>query len=109
MRSARISVLRHRPVLEQASRTSDGGGGVTESWTAVATLWAQIRPLSGKERLEADRISGQIGHEVILRYRQGVLPAMRLRHGTRIFHILAVLDEDERHERLKCLCEERGL
>jgi SPP1 family predicted phage head-tail adaptor len=46
---------------------------------------------------------------VVLRYRQGVVPAMRFRKATRIFHILAVIDVEERRRWLKCLCEERDL
>jgi head-tail adaptor len=46
---------------------------------------------------------------VSLRYRAGVVPAMRLRKGARIFQILAVIDVEERRRWLKCWCEEREL
>jgi len=34
---------------------------------------------------------------------------MRFRQGTRVFYILAVIDEDERKRMLRCQCEERDL
>jgi SPP1 family predicted phage head-tail adaptor len=103
------SGLRQRLTLEEIQRASDEGGGFTESWVTVATLSADLRPTGGGERLASDRLAGTITHDVVLRYRPGVVPAMRFRKGTRIFHILAVIDIEERHRWLKCLCEERDL
>ena len=34
---------------------------------------------------------------------------MRFRQGARLFHILTVIDVEERKRWLKCLCEEREL
>jgi SPP1 family predicted phage head-tail adaptor len=103
------SDLRHRLVLEEAQRVSDGGGGFTEDWVTVATLWAAIEPGGGGEGVESGRLAGRVTHEITLRYRAGVTPAMRLRQGTRVFHILAAIDEGERQHWLRCLCEERDL
>lgn len=88
---------------------TDDGGGFAESWVTVAVLSADLRPIDGEERVEAGRLAGRITHEVVLRYRAGVVPAMRFTKGTRLFHILAVIDVEERQRWLKCLCEERDL
>ena len=101
--------LRHRLTLEEAQRVSDGAGGYTETWVSVTDVWAAIRPDGGGEGVEADRLAGRVSHVVTLRYLAGVTPAMRLRQGTRVFHILAAIDEDARHRWLRCLCEERDL
>ena len=90
------------------SARADGGGGATVTWETVAELWAHVRPITGDERLRHDQLAGRLTHEVWIRYRPGVLPAMRFRQGTRIYEIVAVL-EVERRRRLKCLCEERSL
>ena len=103
------SELRHRMTLKELSRISDEGDGFTESWEELAELWADVRPASGFERIEADRLSGTVSHEIALRYRAGVSPAMRFRKGTRLFQILAVIDVGERKRWIKCLCEEREL
>ncbi len=107
--TARTGMLRHRIILESAAVTPDGGGGESLVWQPVATLWAAIRPLSGRERFSAGEFSAQVSHEIILRYRAGVLPAMRFRKGSRIFEIRAVMDENERRRRLRVLCEEQAL
>jgi SPP1 family predicted phage head-tail adaptor len=103
------SDLRHRLALEELDRVSDGGGGFTETWVGAATLWCDLRPLAGSETVEADRLAGTVTHEVALRYRPGVVPAMRFRNGGRVFHIVSVINVDERDRWLKCLCEERDL
>lgn len=104
-----IGALRHRLVLEQAQRVSDGAGGFTETWIAAATVWAAIRPSQGGEGVDSGRLAGRVSHTISLRYRAGVTPAMRFRQGARVFHILAVIDDKERKRRLRCLCEERDL
>ena len=104
-----IGTLRHRIVLQQAVRTADGGGGAAETWSTVAELWAAIRPVSGDERVAADALSGQLTHEVWVRHRAGVTPAMRFLIGSRILDIRAVIDVEARGRRLKCLCRERDL
>ena len=101
--------LRHLLVLEEPQRVSDGAGGFIESWVTVASVWAAIRTSGGGEAVEAGRLAGRVTHGVTLRYRAGVTPAMRFRQGVRVFHILAVIDEDERKRMLRCLCEERDL
>jgi SPP1 family predicted phage head-tail adaptor len=108
MRSA-IGRLRHRLTLETAIRTPDGGGGAAETWATVGQVWGQIRPTGGSESFDADAIAGRISHEITLRYRADVVPAMSLVFGSRRFEIMAIIGIDERRQWLKCLCMERGL
>jgi len=100
--------MRERFVLEQPVRAADGGGGASVTWETVTELWAHVRPITGDERLRHDHLSGRVTHQVWIRYRAGVSPAMRLRQGSRIYEIVAIL-EAERRARLECLCEERSL
>jgi len=109
MRRRTIGRLRHRLILESANREPDGGGGASETWTTVAEVWAEITPTGGTEAVDADALAGRVSHEIVLRYRSGVVPAMRLRNSTRLFEIAAVIDVDERRHWLKCLCVERDL
>lgn len=104
-----IGRLRRRLTLEAANRTPDGGGGAIETWAVIAQVWGDIRTKGGGEAVDADALSGHISHEITLRYRTGVVPAMRLASGSRRFEIVAVIDIDERNRWLKCLCVERDL
>lgn len=109
MKPVRIGVMRHRLVLEEAQRTTDGGGGSVVSWQPVGSLWAGIRPVSGSEGVTGEQVSGRITHEIVMRHRGDVVPAMRLRQAQRAFEILAIRSIDERGRILLCLCREELL
>lgn len=101
--------LSTRLVLEAVSRTSDGGGGASVEWEAVAEVWACVRATGGSEALTLDRVAGRLRHEIVIRYRSDVTPQMRFREGTRIYDIVAVYDPDRHRRWLTCLVEERDL
>jgi len=105
--STPIGELRTRLTLEAPSRAGDGGAAVT--WSTVAEVWASVRPAAAGESFELDRVAGKITHEIVMRYRSGVVPEMRLRAGTRVFDIRAAFDPDARRRWIKCLAEERDL
>lgn len=101
--------LRHRVVIERPERTSDGAGGSTTEWIAVAEVWAAIWSRSADESFTLDRIAGTATHDVWIRYRADVQPDMRIRYGVRIFDILGAIDVEDRAAWLKCPAEERDL
>lgn len=104
-----IGELRERLVLEAPSRAPDGGGGATVAWGEVAVLWAKVTARGGAESYELDRVAGKASHEIVIRHRGDVTPAMRFRLGARIFDIRAAFDADGRRQWLRCLAEERDL
>lgn len=101
-----VGAMRRRLVLEAPVSTPDGLGGVTQSFEAAAAAWAQIEWLSGGERWRIGRPEQFGTHRITLRWRAGVDAGQRLRDGTRIFDIRAVVDPDGSRRRLVCLCEE---
>lgn len=104
-----IGDLRHRVSIESANRTSDGGGGASLTWVLVANIWASLVPRNGSEALVLDRVAGAVTYDIWMRYRADVVPAMRLRSGSRTFDVRAVLDVEDRGHWLRCVCEERDL
>ena len=56
-----FSRLRQRVTLEAAADAPDGAGGITRTWSPLATVHAQVRTLSGRERFVADGVQSQIG------------------------------------------------
>jgi SPP1 family predicted phage head-tail adaptor len=87
---------------------ADEGGGATVTWNPVATLWAEVIPLSGREELRADGLQTVAKFEVRTRYRAGISPEMRFVFGGRVLEIQAVRDIEGRRRWLSCLCEELG-
>jgi SPP1 family predicted phage head-tail adaptor len=101
---------RHRLVLQARAPAGDGGGGQAgDPWAApvtVATVWGDIVPLNGTERLRAMKLESQVTHRIAIRFRLGVTGGMRIVFGARTFNIRAVVDVGERHRMLELLCEE---
>lgn len=98
--------LRRRVTIQQRSATQDEYGQPLTDWTDVATVYAAVEPLNGRELLAAQAVNSEVSHNVTIRYRAGVTPAMRLNYGGRLFNIHAVLDENERHRMLTLQCSE---
>jgi len=99
--------LRRRVTLQSVATSSNGVGGKTSAApTTVATVWASVEPLSGGELLRAQQMQSNLSHRVTIRHRSGVTPRMRVAYQGRRFEIAAVIDPEERHERLVLLCSE---
>ncbi len=103
----KIASLRARLTLEQPGGASDNSGGVTLTWSIVATLWGNIRPAGGSEQLRFDREHANVDHLIRVRFRSDISTNMRFRAGVRIFEIRRIADPDGRRQWLDCLCEER--
>jgi SPP1 family predicted phage head-tail adaptor len=95
--------------LETPVETSDGQGGVTVTWTVLASLWARIEPVSMERQELASQNRATITHRILMRARTDLSPARRLRKGSRLFEILSFQDPDETGRYLVCLCAEGRL
>lgn len=98
--------LRKRVTIQRLARTDDGYGGSLEDWQDVATVWAAVEPLRGSERYEAQQVQSVLSHRVMMRYRPGIKPQMRLVMKDRTLMIEAVINVEERNRWLELLCQE---
>ena len=53
--------LGRRIKIQRPSTIKDSLGAPSRTWIDVATVWADIQPLSGREAVIASRISGNLG------------------------------------------------
>jgi SPP1 family predicted phage head-tail adaptor len=102
-------MLRNRVEVEAHVAERDDGGGVVERWERQLTRWAAIRPLLGREILQAQALDPRITHKVTLRYLPTLTAEHRLVFGERIFNILTPpLNTGERNEETTCFCMEHA-
>lgn len=99
--------LRFRLVLEAPVVTADDSGGVARSYTAAATVWAAIEPLTTRESLDADELGGMLTHRITIRAGVTVTTRHRLALGARVFRIATVRDPDESGRFIEMRVEER--
>lgn len=98
--------LRHRITLQAASTAKDGYGEDIQTFGTLATVWASIEPLRGRELLLAQQISAEITFRIRIRYNASLAAEDRVIFGSRTFEIIAVLNKDERDEQIELMAKE---
>lgn len=103
--------LNHRVRIQQPTTVKDALGAPTQLWVDVATVWADIQPLSGREARIADRVAAEVTHQITVRYRSDLddpqaVVRMRVLFRGRIFSIHAALNDDEANVAIILLASE---
>ena len=82
--------LRHRIQIQQKTAGRDPvTGEVNEAiWSSFAEVWAAFTPLSGREFIAARAAQSEATARVVIRYRPGVLPTMRILYRGDIYTIV---------------------
>lgn len=74
--------------------------------TTCAWDRASITPISGAERAAGGAVQADTTHKVKMYYRDGISPKNRVKFGTRLFIIQAVINVEERNVELNLMCKE---
>ena len=105
----RTGKLRHKVTIRRLTRIENDIGDLVTVWVDIATAWAAIEPVGGKEYWTAAQLQAETTHKVTMRPVPGVriLPADQLYFKDRILEIEAVMDIEERGRELELLCKEK--
>lgn len=57
-------------------------------WQVFATVWAQVAPLSARDFIAAQAGQAQATGRMVIRYRSGVLPTMRILFRDEVYSIV---------------------
>ena len=101
-----IGQLNQRASVLAATTTPDGGGGFSESWLPLLTVWARLEPVSGDDVFGPDALESRVRHKIVTRRYASIVAGQRVAIGTRNFRIHAVLDEGPQAQLITLLCEE---
>lgn len=87
--------LRHTVDIEQYSSVIDSNyGGQTQTWTVFAdNVKAEILSVSGREFFAAQEQQNGVNYKITIRYKAGILPNMRIKEGSTIYNIKAILPD----------------
>lgn len=112
----RISKLQQRITIQRRSSTLDAYGQEINSWSDIGTVWAEVKPLSGREKMRTNAmvVESQLTHQVTVRYSTLFLPsttadAWRILFESRIFNITASWNVDEADKTIIFDCTEGSL
>ena len=95
-----------RVTIQEKAVSTDTIGNQTDLWVTIATVWAAVSPLKGREYWAARQVNAETTIKVTILYRRGVTPEHRLLYGSRVLEILEIINTNERNEELVLLCKE---
>ena len=101
--------LRHQVIIQSrtaASPQRTPSGAPDEAWADLYTVWAAIEPLRGKEFMESQAVNSAVATRIRIRYRSGIDATMRVKFGTTIYSIEAVINLEERNRELQLMCSQ---
>lgn len=89
--------LRHRITVQEPQDAKSAGGGRTQDWADVTTVWGSVRPATAREIEVGEKINMQLSHMVEVRWQDGVfLPERRFKFGNRYLEIIGGRNPEER-------------
>jgi len=101
--------LRQKITIQYRADGQDATGAPNGAWTELASVFAAIEPISGREWLASGVVNADITNKITIRYGSEVAaatPAHRVLFGTRIFNIVAIRNIDEANRWLELVVKE---
>lgn len=97
--------LRHRVTIEYPLKIQNESGEViVDTWRELATVWAAVEPIAGREYLTASEIRAGVTTRIRMRYRDDITPEMRATHDGVIYSIDAVIPINLLGRELHLMC-----
>lgn len=106
-RQSNVGLMKQRVTFQYYSLTSDGMGGNSQTWNNLATVWANISAISGREAYEIGGLKGLVRYKILTRYRDDFVSAgydrstydylLRMQYDGRTFNIEYAQDKGEEH------------
>ncbi len=92
-------------------RVSDGAGGYVSDWQLLGSLWAEVKPGTGREAAAFAATVSRVPYRITVRASPVGAPSrpiagQRFRDGERIFSINAVSEQDVHAHYLICHAQE---
>lgn len=95
-----------RITLQTATLSRDAVGGPVETWADTVTVWASIRPLSGKQIAQAQQVGAVVSKALTLRWRSDVTAAMRVKFADATTAKVHWCEDYRREGRIVIVCED---
>ncbi len=104
-----IGKLRQRVQIQTYSEIQDATFKTLKTFTTIATVFAEIKPVKGYVTFDTKQIDQTVTHKVTIRYQPYITSENWLYMNSRRFRIRSVRNIDERNRYLELLCEEDSL
>ena len=96
MQAGRLST---RCVIQRRTGgANDWGEPLPDGWETHATVWANVKHLSGSEAIKADAEVSTVRASIRIRFRSDITAGMRVLIGLAVYQIEAVMPDMARRE-----------
>lgn len=102
----RIGKLSERVTIERRTVARDANGGERVTWAVLATRWASVLPLTGRELFAAQSAHSEVTGKIMFRAPVDVRPDDRIMHGGKVYAVQAVLDAEAARREIVCMVSE---
>ncbi len=96
--------LRTRGTIQKQTDAASGNTGTATTWvTYAAGVWAEIKPIRGREYFDSDKTQGEETHIIKFRFLRGLQQSMRFvpDDDNRIFRFVSIQNVDERDREIR--------
>jgi SPP1 family predicted phage head-tail adaptor len=101
----RAGTLNARVTIKQLAAGQDALGQPVQTWSDVATVWANVRHTSGIEQIKADSERSTVKVSIQIRYKTGLNAGMVAVHNADTYNIISVLPDVGGREYTNLVCE----
>ena len=102
--------MKKRVTLKTYAEAPDSFGDATVgAYTTLATVWASVQPLRGRELAQFQQAHADVSHKIMIRYSDAVValtPKDRAVLGSRNFDIQSVINVREADREIELICKE---
>lgn len=101
--------MRHRITILRPPGPDDVDeyGQPLDDYVPIATVWAAIEPLRGREYFSAMSEHAEVTTRIRIRYREDIDRTMQVRYGGAEFEILHIIHPEFGKKELQLMCKER--
>lgn len=104
-----LGTLTDRVQFRRRETTSEPEGGHVALFVPVASLWARVRSVSGRQGVSADGRTVVVSHAVVMRFRHDVTPGDRIVYRGRNLEVVSAADLNGRRAYLSCSCSQTSV
>jgi len=97
--------LNRRVTLQRQDTARDEVGQAKPVWTDVATVWAAVLPLRGREYFESAKVNSEITVRIIIRYRADVKASWRAVSDGNGYDIVEIINPAYGKRELQLMCK----
>lgn len=99
-------MLREPITIQRQLSVSDGMGGQSIQWIDLFATRAHVKPLSGREAVQAMQLQGSITHRITMRYRADLTALDRIIMRGQPLQIRAVINVEMQNRWLELACDQ---